>query len=255
MAFISGLVLFDFGWFREQFCIVACPYGRFQSVLMDDQSMVVGYDAARGEPRREGGDCVNCYRCVAVCPTGVDIRRGTQMECIACTACMDACDEVMARTGKPTGLIRYKSVTALKPRSLAYAAVLLLLAAGLTLKLSTRSLISVELVRAIEAPYQVIGAAGAGADGGMRVTNHFKLDVRNQDFEATSVRIELAPDSLAAGVELVTVSPELRLSPGELRRVDVFFQFPTSLLRSGSGRAWLNVGDRKVEVRLVGPFT
>jgi len=128
---------------------------------------------------------------------------------------------------------------------------LLMLAGGLTFTLSTRSLISAELVRAIEAPYQVI----PDSDGVVRVTNHFKLDVRNQDFKASRVRIELAPESLAAGVELVTVNPEFGLSAGELKRVDVFFKFPTALLRSGSGRSWLNVGDRKVEVRLVGPFS
>ena len=94
----SGIILFDFAWFREQFCIIACPYGRFQSVLMGPRSKNVVYDYNRGEPRKgkapkgEEADCVNCYRCVQVCPTGVDIRRGTQMECIACTACIDACD-------------------------------------------------------------------------------------------------------------------------------------------------------------------
>jgi cytochrome c oxidase accessory protein FixG len=121
MLFITGVLLFSFGWFREQFCIIMCPYGRFQSLLMDEDSMVVGYDEARGEPRRgqEGdsptGDCINCYQCVQVCPTGIDIRRGVQMECIACTACMDACDTVMDNVHKPHGLIRYTSYNDLKP--------------------------------------------------------------------------------------------------------------------------------------------
>lgn len=108
---ISGIFLLDFGWFREQFCIIACPYGRMQSVMMDDNSLVIAYDAKRGEPRRGTagiensgeGDCINCYNCVKVCPTGIDIRRGTQLECIACTNCIDACDEIMIKIKKPTG--------------------------------------------------------------------------------------------------------------------------------------------------------
>jgi len=102
MVGVTAIILFDFGWFREQFCTIVCPYGRFQSVLMDEDSQVVAYDLKRGEPRKgtnlpqdKAGDCVNCYRCVQVCPTGIDIRRGVQLECIACTACMDACDEVI----------------------------------------------------------------------------------------------------------------------------------------------------------------
>lgn len=112
----TAIIAFDFGWFREQFCIIACPYGRMQSVLMDDHSLVVAYDATRGEPRKQDrhdtastGDCINCYRCVQVCPTGVDIRRGVQLECIMCTACIDACDSVMDKINKPKGLIRYES--------------------------------------------------------------------------------------------------------------------------------------------------
>ncbi len=123
MAFVTALVAFDFGWFREQFCIVACPYGRFQSVFMDDHSLAVLYDAKRGEvrkgypletPDQKQGDCIDCRRCVQVCPTGVDIRRGVQLECVACTACIDACDEVMEKVGKPKGLIRYDSLRGLE---------------------------------------------------------------------------------------------------------------------------------------------
>ncbi len=121
MLVLTGIVLFDFGWFKEQFCVIACPYGRLQSVLMDENSLVVAYDEKRGEPRRdkdvpriEEGDCINCLKCVKVCPTGIDIRRGTQMECIACTMCIDACDEIMRKVGTPEGLIRYSSETELE---------------------------------------------------------------------------------------------------------------------------------------------
>ena len=196
MLVMFGLVLFDFGWFREQFCTIVCPYGRFQSVLMDDNSQVVGYDARRGEPRRgtqpasgqPAGDCVNCYRCVQVCPTGVDIRRGVQLECIACTACIDACDEVMSKLHKPAGLIRYASeeslarvdvaATAWRPRfstrAWIYLVLLTGLGSGLTYTLATRTAIGVAIIRAPEAPYQEMGEG--------KVVNHFKLDLRNQSF-------------------------------------------------------------------------
>jgi len=111
---------FVFSWFREQVCIIACPYGRLQGVLTDENTIMVAYDYKRGEkrgPMRKGqnreelgmGDCIDCKQCVVVCPTGIDIRNGTQLECINCTACMDACDAVMDSIGKPRGLIRYAS--------------------------------------------------------------------------------------------------------------------------------------------------
>lgn len=115
---VTGMMLFDFCFFREQLCTLICPYGRFQSALLDRESLVVGYDRKRGEPRgamrrgasaSENGDCIDCTLCVQVCPTGIDIRDGLQMECINCTQCIDACDAVMTKIGKPTGLIRYSS--------------------------------------------------------------------------------------------------------------------------------------------------
>ena len=267
MAFVSGLVLFDFGWFREQFCLIACPYGRFQSVLMDDRSMVVGYDAKRGEPRRgvkatdgKSGDCVSCYRCVAVCPTGVDIRRGVQMECIACTACADACDTVMEKLGKPKGLIRYKTldgnidtVSPLRARSIIYAVLLAGITSALSYTIAKHQKITAEFVRALETPYQVV----PGPDGQATVTNHFKLDVRNQDFEPIQVKIELSDKSAKKGFELITVQPEFELAAGELKRLDVFFKFPKSALSLGTAKAKVEIeGPEEIEqeVKLVGPL-
>jgi cytochrome c oxidase accessory protein FixG len=163
----AGLLYFNFAWFREQLCIVICPYGRLQSALTDDHSLVIGYDAHRGEPRgklrsdgcRAGspdpastvmspaqaggtsdpalqrqGDCIDCHRCVQVCPTGIDIRHGLQLECIGCAACIDACDEVMAKVNRPAGLIRYDSFAGftgnvtrwLRPRTILYGVLLLI---------------------------------------------------------------------------------------------------------------------------------
>lgn len=116
----TTVFFFVFAWFREQVCIIACPYGRLQGVLTDENTIMVAYDYKRGEnraPMRKGqdreaeglGDCIDCNQCVLVCPTGIDIRNGTQLECINCTACIDACDETMDAIGKPRGLIRYAS--------------------------------------------------------------------------------------------------------------------------------------------------
>ena len=153
-AIVTSLTLvlwFCFGYFREQFCIIMCPYGRLQSALIDDDTINVGYDEIRGEPRgpkgKVTGDCINCRRCVQVCPTGIDIRNGLQLECIGCTACIDACDEVMTRISRPTGLIRYDSFNGLagharrflRPRMYAYAALAALGLAALAVVTSQKA--------------------------------------------------------------------------------------------------------------------
>jgi len=132
VAVLTLVLWFCFGYFREQFCIIMCPYGRLQGALTDDDTITVGYDTIRGEPRgtkgKVTGACIDCHRCVQVCPTGIDIRNGLQLECIACTACIDACDEVMTRIERPRGLIRYDSFNGfagqarrlLRPRVYAY---------------------------------------------------------------------------------------------------------------------------------------
>ncbi len=108
-------MFFNFAWFREQTCLAICPYGRLQSVLTDPDSLVIGYDEKRGEPRGKAkgegvGDCVDCNRCVVVCPTGIDIRNGLQLDCIGCARCIDACDDVMDKLHRPRGLVRYDSL-------------------------------------------------------------------------------------------------------------------------------------------------
>lgn len=149
LLIFTGVFYFVFAWFREQVCIIACPYGRMQGVLLDNKSVVVAYDHKRGE-REKGrkkfrkeedrqalgfGDCIDCRQCVNVCPTGIDIRNGTQLECINCTACIDECDTIMENVGLPKGLIRYASEDEIvkkerfrfTPRMKGYAAVLTIL--------------------------------------------------------------------------------------------------------------------------------
>lgn len=145
---LTGVLFYSFAYFREQFCIILCPYGRIQSALTDDDTIIIGYDEKRGEPRGKvtnplAGSCVDCRRCVQVCPTGIDIRNGLQMECIGCAACIDACDDIMTKLKRPTGLVRYDSMRSLaggkrrilRPRIYAYSvlALLGLVAMGVTM--------------------------------------------------------------------------------------------------------------------------
>lgn len=173
MAF-SGAFFFVYSYFREQVCLIVCPYGRLQGVLLDRNSIVVAYDYVRGEPRTKpkkvqagspAGDCIDCAACVRVCPTGIDIRNGTQLECVNCTACIDACDHIMEEVGKPKGLIRYDSESGIasgrklgiSPRIIGYSAVLLLLLSGLVYGVSTRTQIETTILRAPGILFQEVG--------------------------------------------------------------------------------------------------
>jgi cytochrome c oxidase accessory protein FixG len=256
MLAVLLLVLFDFGWFREQFCNLVCPYGRFQSILMDERSQVVAYDTQRGEPRRgagEGsGDCVNCYRCVRVCPTGIDIRRGLQMECVACTACIDACDDVMRRLKKPEGLIRYlRPVAGLSFRSQVLGGAFGLFLLGAFQVFSQRVPLDAVWIRAVDTPYQQLPAAGGGVD----VINHFQLGVRNLSHWDQTLQLVVPP-----GVRAVAPLLPAQVKAGDSRRFDVFFQFPLGFLREGNPPGMLQVqvqGDRfsvQKDLRLVGPL-
>jgi cytochrome c oxidase accessory protein FixG len=166
MAALSGVLFFNFAWFREQLCLVICPYGRLQAAMTDADSLVVGYDVKRGEPRGKAtqsghGDCVDCGRCVVVCPTGIDIRNGLQLDCIACTACIDACDEIMDKLHRPRGLIRYDSLQGLRgeprrilrPRIVLYTALLVVGALVASFALRKRTDFEANVLRLAGAPY------------------------------------------------------------------------------------------------------
>lgn len=215
MFVATGILYFNFAWFREQLCIVICPYGRIQSALIDDHSLGIGYDVGRGEPRgRPGtpgvGDCVGCNRCVQVCPTGIDIRQGLQMECIGCTACIDACDEVMLRLHRPEGLIRYDSQKALaggrtrwiRPRTIIYGILLLTGASVATWALSTVKPANIGITRMTGAPYIVDENA---------IRNQFLVRFVNKRSE--TVRFEIRLVGTPARVRQIGVESWVEVGP------------------------------------------
>ncbi|MFP4260132.1 MAG: cytochrome c oxidase accessory protein CcoG [Opitutales bacterium] len=206
-VFVAGAILyFNFSWFREQLCLVICPYGRLQSALIDDDSVIIGYDEKRGEPRGPAskerfGDCIDCNRCVQVCPTGIDIRQGLQMECIGCANCIDACDAIMGKLGRPKGLVRYDSLNGLaglkrrilRPRIFLYLALML---AGMTaFTLSARQLHSanMNIVRMTGAPYFITENA---------IRNQYMVRVINKTNEPKTYSVE----ALAPGQEYTQIN-------------------------------------------------
>ncbi len=195
----SGVFYGVFAHFREQVCLVVCPYGRLQSVLLDQNSIVVAYDYVRGEPRqhykkneeRRAGDCIDCHQCVKVCPTGIDIRNGTQLECINCTACIDACDHIMNGVGLDTGLIRYASEDGIaKKQKLRfttriglYSALLLILLVGLGAGLALRSDTETTILRTPGMLYQK-------QDDG-RISNLYNFKIVNKTTKDFPVTLKL----------------------------------------------------------------
>jgi cytochrome c oxidase accessory protein FixG len=245
----AGLVFFDFAYFREQMCTVICPYARIQSVLLDPKSLVIGYDARRGEPRSHGkakvaghGDCIDCQACVTTCPTGIDIRQGLQLECIACGQCADACDSIMDRIKKPRGLIRYSSQAALesgkpssmlRPRVLIYAVILLGLALGLVLVSRARPTAEVTVLRGLGAPF-----TEAGSD----VINQLRLKVGNRSEKTRQFSVTLVDVPSAR-----LVAPELPLivKAGDQAAASFFVVIPRAELH-GSRPVRLRVGDGEI---------
>ncbi len=263
MAVLNFLFFLNFAWFREQFCLIACPYGRFQSVLLDSDSMIVGYDYTRGEPRsvmrkhetQVGGDCIDCNRCVAVCPTGIDIRMGLQMECVNCTACMDACDEIMTKIHRPKGLIRYTSIANLegrlrrffRPRTIAYTAIFILLWSIGGFLLLNRGEVIIRLVRPR-------GTSFTLAEDQRVVTNLFQAKASNK----TAEPLVLVP-KVPAGYELVAALNPWTIPPQETALNQIFVR-KNSASFSHSGKERLKIGFyhdnqlvREAEVTLMGP--
>ncbi len=214
---ISLIFYFIFAFFREQVCTNVCPYGRMQSVLLVDDSIVVHYDFVRGEKRAslkdrnklikageakedEFGDCIDCGQCVAVCPTGIDIRNGTQLECINCTACMDACDDVMVKINKPTGLIRYSSEKSIKEgvpfklpgRAKAYIAVLFVIFALFVYMASNRVALEGIVLRTPGMTYQY---AEGDSTHILNVYNYKLINKTSEDLKNISIKVKGIKDA------------------------------------------------------------
>jgi cytochrome c oxidase accessory protein FixG len=225
-----------FARFREQACTFICPYGRLQSTMLDENSVVVGYDYKRGEKRgvlhrdqsadqrraAGNGDCVACNQCVTVCPTGIDIRNGTQMECVHCAACIDACDAVMDKIGRPRGLIRYASLNGIErgerlrltPRLVGYIVVLTALISLWTFLVFTRSDVEATLLRAPGSLFQQM------PDG--RFSNIYTIKVVNKTSRQipVDIRLEKPAGSLQVMGDAIVVPPEQLASTSVLIELD-----------------------------------
>ena len=229
-----------FASFREQACIIACPYGRWQSVMVNEDTVAVTYDYKRGEPRgkvRQGGrsvegrgDCVECRQCVQVCPTGIDIRNGIQLECVNCTACMDACDEVMDRVERPRGLIRYSSRNVIErgqrrlftPRTFGYSAVLAALLVIAVTLFSTRTEVQAVILREPGRLYNEL------PDG--RLTNFYAVKIINKTFEEIPVEVRL--DAPGVG-ELTLLGPLDSVGPQGIHEGRFYLALPKQQLQAG----------------------
>lgn len=311
VAFITAMMVFNFGFFREQLCLIACPYGRFQSVLLDNHSLIVGYDEKRGEPRgkpskkkRGGakpgkpgpdlhlavvdapastagaagsggcgsggacgcgsgeaeaviaevtapldaapteqgpGDCVDCNLCVAVCPTGIDIRDGLQMECIHCARCIDACNNVMEKLGRDPGLIRYSSQAGLmgkhgrllRPRVVIYPLILLIVFGALFTLTATHAAADVKFIRAKGQPYYVLPTG--------EVSNQIRVSITNRSSEPRDYTVT----PVTPGVRLGNESTLTGVAPAELADLSTLVIAEPGLLAGTGGvtRIELRVSD------------
>jgi cytochrome c oxidase accessory protein FixG len=258
------------GLLREQVCKYMCPYARFQSAMFDKDTLIISYDERRGEPRGGRkrsvdpraaglGDCIDCNMCVQVCPTGIDIRNGLQIECIACAACVDVCDEVMDKMEYPRGLVRYTTYNAmeehqpvrvLRPRVMVYGALLLALLVGFGTAIANRSTLIVDVIRDRNTLYREL-------PGGM-VENVYTITFVNKTEVARQYQVAAYG---IPGLELGFDIPlPIESRPGEVRRVPMRIQAPASALPSAGAEITLVVEARgevptKVErtTRFIGP--
>lgn len=294
MVVTTGLMMFNFTFFREQTCLVACPYGRLQSVLLDRNSLIISYDPTRGEPRtplrrsrgdstsaarrvgtnslhaagatprergtavplpllddqppaqaatrngKAAGDCIDCTLCVTTCPTGIDIRNGLQMECIGCAQCIDACDAVMEKIGRPHGLIRYSSQARiegergrlLRTRVVLYSIILTGALAALTLSITNRPDADATIIRGPGMPFTVLPSG--------EITNSARIRITNRTAEPRQYHVRVADDS---GARIELDESKLRLSPGQSYSEPALIVVPQSAFRNGARDIQLRVTD------------
>ncbi|MCX6180790.1 MAG: cytochrome c oxidase accessory protein CcoG [Bacteroidetes bacterium] len=237
---IGGLVtitIFSFAFYgvfaflREQVCTNICPYGRFQGVMLDSNTIVVGYDSKRGEPREKNtklrsssaGDCIDCKQCVVVCPTGIDIRNGTQLECVNCTACIDACDEVMLNINKPTNLIKYASENQISKglpfeftaRMKAYTGFLALILVILAVMIFVRGEVETSVLRSRGQMFTVM------TDG--RISNLYKYKIVNKTNEEVPIHfnlLDIKGEIEIIGTKEIMLQPEQKIEGILMIKID-----------------------------------
>jgi len=274
VAAVTGLMLFDFGFFREQLCIVACPYGRFQSVMLDRDSLVIGYDPKRGEPRgkikkapgkgdvhlktipnEDRGDCIDCHMCVTTCPTGIDIRDGLQLECISCAQCIDACDSVMDKIGKPRGLIRYSSQRQLeageskwlRPRLFVYPTIIVVLVSLLGFELATREEAFVSVTRGPGLPFRELEGGRIGNLAMVKVHDR-TADGGLYDFAIVGIE----------GGEILGGELPIAVEAGEMKTEGVWLSVPAEAIPDGGLDVMIRVTSddgfaEDIRYRMLGP--
>lgn len=262
VLFVTGLMMFDFCYFREQTCILACPYGRLQSVMLDRDSLIISYDEARGEPRGRmtrdtvapRGDCIDCNMCVDVCPTGIDIREGLQLECVACAQCIDACDTVMEKISKPLGLIRYSSQNRLqeniarivRPRVIIYPLVLVVLMGAFFFTLSGKGTFDASILRGQGRPF-------FEREPG-RYANQSRLRITNRTDNDATYSLEVVGNSPA---ELVMQESSIAVPARESLLMPLLIEAPREAFENGRHDIEVIVRDhegntRKIAYRLLG---
>jgi cytochrome c oxidase accessory protein FixG len=230
MGVATAAIYFNFAWFREQLCIVICPYGRVQSALIDDDTLNVAYDYERGNPPgpvkdEDAGDCIACKRCIQVCPTGIDIRQGLQLECIGCAACMDACDEIMDKVNRPRGLIRYasdrelegKKTRWIRPRTILYTGLLFVGIAVAGVAFTSMEKAVVSATRMPGAPFYVTDT---------HIRNQYQVRMINKDTNPLAFNVTVQANGLGVPVETSGFAQSVTLQPMEEQNATFIVQVP-----------------------------